>query len=122
MIGGLRTAAYRVGDLAAAKRFYSRAFGVQPYFDEPFYVGFNVGGFELGLVPDGPGPGRGGVVAYWAVDDVAAAVARFVDAGATVEEQPHDVGGDIVTATVLDPFGNPIGLIKNPHFKREDVK
>ena len=69
MILGLRTVIYHVPDLQRAKAWYSSAFGVQPYFDEPFYVGFNIGGFELGLDPDTKGvkPGAGGSVAYWGV-------------------------------------------------------
>ncbi len=118
MIQGLRTVIYRVPDLPRARAWYSEAFGVQPYFDEPFYVGFSIGGYELGLDPDtsGTGAGPGGSVAYWGVPDVAAAVAHFVDAGATVMSPVQDVGGDIRVATVGDPFGNLVGLIENPHF------
>lgn len=118
MILGLRTVIYHVPDLPRAKAWYARAFGTEPYFDEPFYVGFNVGGFELGLDPDPrvAAPGRGGVVPYWGVPDAAQAVANFAAAGATIEEPVKDVGGGIRVATVADPFGNLIGLIENPHF------
>lgn len=118
MVLGLRTVIYRVPDLARAKAWYSRAFAVQPYFDEPFYVGFNVGGYELGLDPyaGGGAAGPGGSVAYWGVPDVAAAVEHFVAAGATLKAPIQDVGGDIRVATVADPFGNLVGLIQNPHF------
>src|SRR5678815_1135164 len=74
MLLGLRSAIYHAPDLDAAKRWYSKALGVQPYFDEPFYVGFEVGGYELGLNPD-PGArlkGLGGAVAYWGVADAEA--------------------------------------------------
>jgi len=118
VILGLRTVIYHVPDLDRAKRWYSQAFGVQPYFDEPFYVGFNVGGYELGLNPDiaDVPPGKGGAVSYWGVADVEAAVRQFTQAGATVTTAVQDVGGDIKVATVADPFGNLIGLIENPHF------
>ncbi len=118
MMQGLRTVIYRVPDLPRAKAWYSKAFGVQPYFDEPFYVGFNVGGYELGLDPDvsGSAPGPGGSVAYWGVADVAAAVTHVVGVGATIVAPIQDVGGDIRVATVADPFGNLVGLIENPHF------
>ena len=117
MIKGLRTVVYKVPDLARAKAWYSGAFGLTPYFDEPFYVGFHVGGFELGLDPDAsPTPAPGGVQAFWAVDDVADAHRRLIAAGAANLEGPHEVGGGIEVATVLDPFGNIIGLIRNPHF------
>ena len=72
MFQGLRTVIYHVPDLAAAKAWYSAAFGTQPYFDEPFYVGFNIAGYELGLNPDHTvaRPGPGGAVAYWRVADI----------------------------------------------------
>jgi predicted enzyme related to lactoylglutathione lyase len=115
-VQGLRTTIYHVSDLARAKEWYSRAFGAAPYFDEPFYVGFNIGGYELGLDPGGGSVGPGGAVAYWGVADINAAVQHFVGAGAKLESGVQDVGGDIKVATVSDPFGNPIGLIENPHF------
>ena len=115
---GLRTAIYHVSDLARAKQWYSRAFGVEPYFDEPFYVGFSIGGYELGLDPNTEGvkPGPGGSVAYWGVPDAAKAVEQFTRAGATLKSPVQDVGEGIKVATVADPFGNLIGLIENPHF------
>jgi predicted enzyme related to lactoylglutathione lyase len=123
MIKGLRTAAYPAPDLARAKAWYAEAFGVAPYFDEPFYVGFNIGGFELGLVPDAPvGRPPSGVVALWGVDDVRAACEHFFSLGATVHEEPKDVGGGITVAAVLDPFGNIIGLIDNPAFDPRAVR
>jgi predicted enzyme related to lactoylglutathione lyase len=116
---GLRTVIYHVPDLQRAKAWYAQAFGAQPYFDEPFYVGFNVGGYELGLDPDpkGVAPGAGGAVAYWGVPDLDAAVRHFTAAGASLETPIQDVGGDIRVATVADPFGNLVGLIENPHFR-----
>jgi predicted enzyme related to lactoylglutathione lyase len=123
MIQGLRTVLYPAPDLARAKAWYAEVFGAAPYFDEPFYVGFNVGGFELGLVPDAPlANPASGVVAMWGVNDVGAEVARFHAHGATVHEEPKDVGGGITVASVLDPFGNIIGLISNPHFDPKSVR
>jgi predicted enzyme related to lactoylglutathione lyase len=123
MILGLRTfiAHVRPEQLAAAKAWYTQFAGVAPYFDEPFYVGFNVGGFELGLHPEGE-PGPGGVVAYWGTADIAAEVARVVALGATVVQPVQGVGGDILVATIADPFGNHVGLIQNPHFDVKTVK
>jgi len=117
---GLYTALYNVPDLERAKAWYAAAFGVAPYFDQPFYVGFNVGGFELGLVPveDGSRAGAGGVTAYWGVPSIQDAWKHLIGAGATAVAQPQDVGEGIQVATVADPFGNPIGIIENPHFGR----
>lgn len=121
MILGLRTAKYPVTDLGEGKRWYARVFETQPYFDEPFYVGFNIGGFELGLVPDGE-PGATGVDVYWGVADIEAELARVLKLGATAHEPAQDVGGDIKVAAVKDPFGNVLGLIQNPHFDRGTVR
>jgi predicted enzyme related to lactoylglutathione lyase len=121
VIQGLRTAIYPAPELAKGKAWYSQVLGHGPYFDEPFYVGFSVGGFELGLVPDGE-PGVGGVQAYWGVADAEAEVARLTGLGAAVHEAVKDVGGGIKVASVRDPFGNLFGVIENPHFKREDVR
>ena len=114
---GLYTVIYRVPDLAAAKDWYVRMFGVQPYFDEPFYVGFEVAGYELGLQPgEGSGADAGAVVAYWGVGDAEATVREMAAKGAEVHSPVRDVGGGIRVATVLDPFGNHVGVIENPHF------
>jgi predicted enzyme related to lactoylglutathione lyase len=121
MLKGLRTAKYHVTDLPAAKRWYAEVLGKQPYFDEPFYVGFNVGGFELGLDPDMTGvvPGSSHA-AYWAVDSIESAHARLLGLGATPREAVMDVGGGIKIASVNDPFGNVLGIIENPVFRFEE--
>src|SRR2546430_17076721 len=95
MMLGLRTVIYHVSDLERAKAWYSKAFGVEPYFDESFYVGFNVGGYELGLDPDtkGVAPGAGGAVAYWGVPDVDAAGRNFSAAGGPLTGPVPGVGG-----------------------------
>ena len=121
MILGLRTAIYPAPDLAAAAQWYARLLGQAPYFDQPFYVGFNVGGFELGLVPDGE-PGSAGPQALWGVRDAAAAWARLLELGATPLEPVKDVGDGIKVAAVLDPFGNRFGFIENPHFDPARVR
>lgn len=116
MILGLRTVVYHVTDLAKAKDWYRHVLEREPYFDQPYYVGFSVGGFELGLVPDGK-PGPGGTVAYWGVADAAAELKRIESLGASVREPLTDVGENIKVATVADPFGNLFGIIENPHFE-----
>jgi len=127
---GLRTAIYHAPDLDKAKTWYSQILGIKPYFDQPFYVGFNVSGYELGLDPDpgssstptpgggssGSGGGGGGVVVYWGVADAQAALARLLSLGAKERSAIQDVGDGIRVATVFDPFGNVFGIIQNPHF------
>jgi predicted enzyme related to lactoylglutathione lyase len=118
MLLGLRTVIYHAADLTAAKAWYAAAFGVTPYFDEPFYVGFDVGGFELGLDPDMTGINVGNnAVAYWGVADIDDVYRRLLNRGAEPRDPVKDVGGDIKVATIADPFGNVIGLIQNPNFK-----
>jgi predicted enzyme related to lactoylglutathione lyase len=115
---GLRAAIYHASDLAKAKAWYSKILGIEPYFDQPFYVGFNVGGYELGLDPDPSSfAGSGGVAVYWGVSDAEAALKRLLSLGATEGTNVQDVGESIRVATVFDPFGNVFGIIENPHFK-----
>lgn len=121
MIKGLRTVAYPVADLASAKEWYSKVFDTAPYFDQPFYVGFNIGGFELGLIPDGT-PGTTGSAVYWGVEDIEAEVERIVALGATVHGAIQDVGEGIRTVELADPFGNLLCLILNPHFDLKAVR
>ena len=120
---GLRTLIFDVADLSAAKAFYAAVLGKAPYFDEPFYVGFDVAGYELGLRPaegvrpsGSEQPDASGGSAYLGAHDVDAEVARLVALGAKVHEAPADVGGGIRVAALRDPFGNVLGLIRNPHF------
>ena len=110
---GLRTVVYEVADLEGAKAWYAGALGKPPYFDEPFYVGFNVGGYELGLLPSSEPVGP---VTYWGVPNADAAFARLVELGAREHAAIHDVGDGIRLGSVFDPFGNVLGVIENPHF------
>lgn len=118
MLLGLRTVVYKVSDLDRAKAWYSATFETAPYFDMPFYVGFDIGGFELGLDPDvtDQAPGPGGAAAYWGVPDLKAFIAALLERGVTVKNPIQDVGEGILVAAIEDPFGNTIGLIENPHF------
>lgn len=118
MVKGLATVIYGVTDLDKAKAWYTAAFQQAPYFDQPFYVGFNIGGYELGLDPNYTlgKPGAGGTVAYWRVEAIEPALQRFVTAGATIASPLQEVGEGIKVSTVADPFGNLIGLIENPNF------
>jgi lactoylglutathione lyase len=124
MLKGLRTVVYHVPDLDAAKAWFTDAIGIEPYFDQPFYVGFNVGGYELGLLPFEGDTQEPISVTYWAVDEIEAAYKSMLDKGAT--EMPDgaikDVGGGegLVVAHVRNPMGNIVGLIRNPFFKLEE--
>ena len=119
MFLGLRTVIYHVPDLASAKDWYTKAFGQAPYFDEPFYVGFEIGGYELGLHPGMDGIQTGNnVVTYWGVPDIEKAYQHMLDKGATARDAVMEVGEGIKVGSVADPFGNVIGLIYNPHFSR----
>ena len=122
MLKGLRTVIYKVSELNRAKAWYSDVFGIAPYFDEPFYVGFSVGGFELGLLPDSGPSIQGGVCAYWGVDKIEEVVALLVEKGAVLNEAVSDVGEGIKVASVIDPFGNTFGVIENPKFRLADVR
>jgi len=113
---GLRTVIYAAPDLGKAKEWYSSAFGVDPYFDEPFYVGFNVGGYELGLDPNAKPVGPGGSVAWWGVASIDEAMTHLKSIGAEVAENAHEVGEGIKVGSVKDPFGNIVGIIENPTF------
>jgi predicted enzyme related to lactoylglutathione lyase len=115
---GLRTTIYKVNDIKKATEWYSLAFETTPYFNEPFYVGFNIGGYELGLQPEENANinKAESVVSYWGVENIEESYDRLIKLGATENEKPFHVGGDIITATVKDPFGNVLGIIYNPHF------
>jgi predicted enzyme related to lactoylglutathione lyase len=114
MLLGLRTAIYHTPDINAGKLWYTKVLGFPPYFDQPFYVGFNVGGFELGLTPDA---GKSAAGAYWGVKDIESVLARLLELGAEPRTDIQDVGEGIRVADVLDPFGNVFGIIENPNFK-----
>lgn len=113
MLLGLRTAVYHAPNLAEAKAWYTSVLGIEPYVDEQFYVGFQVGETELGLDPDAkdtPG-GNAGVVVYWAVENANAALAKLLELGATKRGEIQEMD-NIKVATVLDPFGNILGIIE----------
>jgi predicted enzyme related to lactoylglutathione lyase len=107
-----RTVIYHVNDLAKAKEWYFNLTNVQPYFDEAFYVGFNINGFELGLDPDLDNIDTGNhTVTFWSIADINYSVEKAVAIGATIFAPICNVGGSIETAIVTDPFGNNIGFI-----------
>jgi len=119
---GLRTAIYKVLDLAQAKSWYTLILDKPPYFDEPYYVGFEVGGYELGLLPSEPEeyhPGNN-VTVYWGVTNIKETYNRLLNLGAIAYEKPENVGEGIWVATVKDPWDNLFGVIENPLFNVKD--
>jgi len=110
---GVKTVLHPVSDLASAKAMYTALLGVPPQTDGSYYVGFEVAGQQIGLVPGGGPQKMKSPVAYWHVADLAAKLAEVTAAGATIEEPAHDVGGGRLVATVTDPDGNVLGLIQD---------
>jgi predicted enzyme related to lactoylglutathione lyase len=124
MVRGFATVNYWADDLEAAKEWYSELLGIEPYFEVPGYYEFRVGdyGHELGLIdsryaPEGSATDPGGAILYWHVDDVAAALERLDSMGAKEYESLTRRGeAGFVTASVVDPFGNVLGIMYNPHY------
>ncbi|MFD9104963.1 VOC family protein [Streptomyces virginiae] len=124
MLRGFATINFWADDLEAAKAWYTEVLGIAPYFERPGYAEFRIGDYqhEIGIVdrryaPPGAAKEPGGAVAYWAVDDLQAAHRRLLELGAE-EYQPVTAHGDggFVTAAVTDPFGNVLGIMRNPHY------
>jgi len=111
---GIKTVLHPVSDLAAAKPVYTALLGVEPQADAPYYVGYDVAGQHIGLVPSGGAQGMTSPVAYWHVSNIEAKLAEVTAAGATVQEPAHNVGGGRLVATVTDPDGNVLGLLQDP--------
>jgi predicted enzyme related to lactoylglutathione lyase len=110
---GIRTVLHPVSDLAAAKPVYTALIGAPPQHDAEYYVGYDVEGQHIGLVPGGGPQGMTSPVAYWHVPDIEAKLAEVTAAGATVNEPARDVGGGRLVATITDPDGNVLGLLQD---------
>ena len=125
---GLTTVTYQASDLAAAKQWYTGLLRIDPYFNRPEYVEFRLGDYqhELGILdskylPDLGGAGSaasgpGGAIVYWAVDDVPAMLERLITLGAKQHQPPRDFGAGFIGASVIDPFGNILGIMYNQHY------
>ena len=111
---GIKVVLHPVSDLERAKPLYSALLGVSPTADSSYYVGFDVGGQHIGLVPGGGPQGMSSPVTFWEVSDIEAKLAELTAAGATVKEAAHDVGGGRLVATVTDVDGNDLGLLQDP--------
>jgi predicted enzyme related to lactoylglutathione lyase len=111
---GIKIVLHPVSDLAAAKAVYTALLGTPPQHDASYYVGYDVAGQHIGLVPGGGPQGMTSPVAYWHVPDIEAKLAEVTAAGATVQEPAHDVGGGRLVASFTDPDGNVLGLVQDP--------
>jgi len=111
---GIKTVLHPVSDLDAAKAVYTALLGMPPQHDSSYYVGFDVEGQHIGLVPNAGPQGMTSPVAYWHVPDIEAKLAEVTAAGATVKEPPRDVGNGRLVATFADPDGNVLGLLQDP--------
>ncbi|MFI6322104.1 VOC family protein [Nonomuraea sp. NPDC050556] len=124
MLRGLATISYWTDDLEAAKAWYAEFLGIEPYFGVgDGYAEFRIGDYEheFGLInrkyaPEGDSTTAGGTIAYWAVDDLDATLARLISLGATQHQPPTVRGDGFVTASVIDPFGNILGVMTNVHY------
>ena len=112
-VQGIKTVLHPVSDIDKAQAVYTALLGIEPQADSPYYVGFDVAGQHIGLVPGGGPQGLTSPVAYWHVDDIEAKLAEVTAAGATVKDSANDVGGGRVVASVIDPDGNVLGLIQD---------
>ncbi|MFX0575854.1 VOC family protein [Nocardia nepalensis] len=110
---GIQTVLHPVSDLDKAKTVYAALLGVPPQIEGTYYVGFEVGGQHIGLVPGGGPQGMTAPVTYWEVTDIEAKLAEVTAAGATVREPVRDVGQGRRVATVIDPDGNVLGLLQD---------
>jgi predicted enzyme related to lactoylglutathione lyase len=108
---GIKIVLHPVSDMDAAKSVYAALLGIQPQADSPYYVGFDIGGQHIGLVPGGGPQAMASPVSFWEVPDMDAKISEMVAAGARVKEAPHEVGGGRVVATLSDPDGNVLGLV-----------
>lgn len=113
MTAGLTTIIYPVKDLARAKALFSALLEVEPYADEPYYVGFKDAGQDVGLDPNGHAKGMTGPVPYWHVSDIRGRLAALLDAGAELLQDVQDVGGGRLIAFVRDADGNLVGLLQD---------
>ncbi|MHC2837059.1 VOC family protein [Bacillus sp. F9_6S_D1_P_5] len=120
---GLTTVSFWTDNLAAAKKWYAELLGIEPYFERPGYTEFRLGDYqhELGLIdsryaPDSPATGPAGAVVYWHVDNVTATFKNLLSMGAIEYEAPTERGEGFITASVVDPFGNILGIMYNQHY------
>ena len=111
---GVKTVIYPVKDLARAKKLFRNLLNVEPYADQPYYVGFKIADQDIGLVPNSSVQGQAGMTAFYHVDNIKQSLQMLLDAGAKVQQDIKDVGGGALIASAMDPDGNIIGLRQSP--------
>ncbi|CAK7283034.1 Pyruvate dehydrogenase E1 component [Streptomyces misionensis JCM 4497] len=114
LTAGVRTIVYPVKDAARAKALFSALLGVEPYADEPYYIGFKAAGQDVGLDPNGHAQGLTGPVPFWHVSDLRERLAGLLAAGAEIVQDVRDVGNGRLVASVKDADGNMVGLLQDP--------
>ena len=107
---GIKTILYPVKDMAQATTLFRKLLEVEPYADQPYYVGFKVGDQDIGLVPNNP---EAGMTAFYHVDDIKNSLQILLDGGGTIIQDVKNVGGGRLIASVRDKDSNIIGLIQN---------
>jgi predicted enzyme related to lactoylglutathione lyase len=112
-VQGITVVLHPVSDVAKAKEVYTALLGIEPQADSPYYVGYDVGGQHIGLVPKGGPQEMDSPVAYWQVDDIEAKLEEVTKAGGSVKVAPHNVGGSRVVASFTDADGNVLGLVQD---------
>jgi predicted enzyme related to lactoylglutathione lyase len=113
-MAGMETVIFPVHDVDKATPVYTALLGVEPYMEQPYYVGYRTGSQEIGLDPNGHAKGMTGPIGYVEVADITASLAALVEAGASIKDDATDVGGGKLIATVTDPDGNTLGLAQSP--------
>ncbi len=120
---GLATVSFYAADVDAAKKWYTELLGIDPYFERPGYAEFRLGDYqhELGIIdssyaPKGAAASPAGAIVYWHVDNVPVTIEKLIAMGAKENEALRERGGGFVTASVVDPFGNILGIMNNPHY------
>lgn len=129
MLRGVATVNYFADDVIAARTWYTELLGIVPYFERPdsanpAYIEFRIGDYldELGIIdsrysPSGPAIAPGGSITYWHVDDLAGEYEKLRSMGAIKHDKPTERGSGFITASVIDPFGNILGIMFNPHYR-----
>jgi predicted enzyme related to lactoylglutathione lyase len=112
-VQGIKTVLHPVSDVEKAQAVYTALLGIEPQTVSPYYVGYDVAGQHIGLLPGGGPQGLTSPVAYWHVDDIETKLAEVTAAGATIRDAANEVGGGRIVASVVDLDGNVLGFVQD---------